>query len=505
MNAFQHFERTIVKNYLLGSGIAVLGFGGLVMIRSLALSLKEAGTLLIILVSSALIMAVCEYFVYKKYTSSFSYIFTAPFPGTERALAAYSSVQKYPLHAAVRTITVHFLGMAIPAAIMAAFAIRIGLLPLPYTFILYAVLGALLTSCLHALIEFFLSFRAIKPLTKQIHDRLKQLGQNGMKPQNAYFISLKTKLFVCSLFLISFPISLFGIILLARKQQEYTETIFELYITYGIYVFTLLLTALIGTFMLARSIQDPIEDLKEGITSVRQGSLNLIDNAYTDEFHHVISGFNHMVDTIRERNREKDELLNSIYTVLAGAMDARDPYTAGHSIRVAGYAAEIGRLAGLNKEELELLNKASLVHDIGKIGVADSILQKEGRLTEEEYDQIKLHPVIGASIFEQYGVAEELRSLVPSIRSHHERYDGKGYPDGLSGQSIPLFGRIIAIADSFDAMTSSRPYRKGMTEEKALQIIQEGSGSQWDPSLAELFIGYRKARSDSEERRENVL
>ncbi|MDQ0918917.1 HD-GYP domain-containing protein [Paenibacillus sp. V4I5] len=188
-----------------------------------------------------------------------------------------------------------------------------------------------------------------------------------------------------------------------------------------------------------------------------------------------------MVKGLETREKMNNQLLQSYYSTLAAALDARDAYTAGHSTRVAKYSLLIGRAVDLNEQELDLLNKTALLHDIGKIGVRDDVLLKESRLTDEEFEQIKLHPVLGESILKQIEPAEAMAPLLPGVRSHHERFDGGGYPDGLKGLDIPEFGRIIAVADAFDAMTSDRPYRKGMPVEKALAILAEGKGTQWDP------------------------
>ncbi|NOU73133.1 HD domain-containing protein [Paenibacillus sp. LMG 31458] len=149
----------------------------------------------------------------------------------------------------------------------------------------------------------------------------------------------------------------------------------------------------------------------------------------------------------------------------------------------------------MNEQELDLLNKTALLHDIGKIGVRDDVLLKESRLTNEEFEQIKLHPVLDESILKQIEPAEAMAPLLPGVRSHHERYNGGGYPDGLKGLDIPEFGRIIAVADAFDAMTSDRPYRKGMPIEKALAILAEGKGTQWDPVSLKgslMFIRFKR-------------
>jgi putative nucleotidyltransferase with HDIG domain len=167
------------------------------------------------------------------------------------------------------------------------------------------------------------------------------------------------------------------------------------------------------------------------------------------------------------------------------AIDARDRYTQQHSRRVTAYAVQIGRALGCTQEELDTLNFAGHLHDIGKIGIRDDILLKPGPLTEKEFARIKEHPVIGAKIVEQLGFWEKERQI---IRCHHERYDGKGYPDGLREDDIPLLARILAVADVYDAVSSDRAYRGRMEKDQALRIIQEGAGTQFDPKVVDVFL-----------------
>lgn len=171
------------------------------------------------------------------------------------------------------------------------------------------------------------------------------------------------------------------------------------------------------------------------------------------------------------------DTLNSLVTTI----EAKDPYTREHSHRVAEYSVIIGSRVGLTDEQLELLEFAAILHDIGKIGVRDEILTKTGRLTDEEYDAIKQHTIIGEKIAEPLGLSADERAV---IRSHHERYDGTGYPDGLRGENIPLLARVAAIADAFDAMTSTRPYRKARTAAEAGNEIEKLYGAQFDPKFA---------------------
>ncbi len=178
-----------------------------------------------------------------------------------------------------------------------------------------------------------------------------------------------------------------------------------------------------------------------------------------------------------------ENLFSTLYAFVK-AIEARDLYTRQHSNRVTGISLIMGRELGCNSEELDILNFAGHLHDIGKIGIRDDILLKPGRLTPEEFEKIKEHPVIGANMLEQLGFWERERLI---IRCHHERVDGTGYPDGLKGQDIPFLARILSVADVYDAMASDRAYRKRMQEDLILKIIREGSGSQFDPDVVEAF------------------
>ncbi|ASJ56068.1 hypothetical protein BP422_22495 [Brevibacillus formosus] len=198
--------------------------------------------------------------------------------------------------------------------------------------------------------------------------------------------------------------------------------------------------------------------------------------------------FHHYYDNLQRLQQKVEEVKSfnhNFLTTMAASIDARDRYTSGHSQRVAYWGREIARDIGLAERKVEDVYIGGILHDIGKIGIEDEILNKKGKLTPEEYDKIKQHTVIGYEIILQAGMFNE---LLPAIRSHHERIDGRGYPDGLAGDEIPLMARILAISDAFDAMVADRPYRKGLPVEEALQEIRRGSGTQFDPILAEHFI-----------------
>jgi len=171
--------------------------------------------------------------------------------------------------------------------------------------------------------------------------------------------------------------------------------------------------------------------------------------------------------------------------VLAGAIDAKDPYTRGHSDRVRRMSMKIGMKMAFSEERLENLVFGALLHDIGKIGIRDEVLQKKGQLSPEEYQCVQQHPLIGVKIVE--GI-DFFKDKIPMIRSHHEHFDGGGYPDGLMGETIPLEARIIAVSDAFDAMTSLRPHRKAMPVEDVILEMEKGKGKQFDPQVLEIFL-----------------
>jgi len=167
------------------------------------------------------------------------------------------------------------------------------------------------------------------------------------------------------------------------------------------------------------------------------------------------------------------------------ALEARDQYTAGHSRRVMEYSKSIGHRMKLDKQDIEDLKRSALLHDIGKIGIPDMVLQKQTKLTDEEYDIIKSHSERGSAILKHI---KSFKDLVPAVYHHHERFDGEGYPQGIKGTEIPLHARIIAVADTFDAMTSNRAYRKALSLRTALSEIERNKGIQFDPDVANIFI-----------------
>lgn len=182
---------------------------------------------------------------------------------------------------------------------------------------------------------------------------------------------------------------------------------------------------------------------------------------------------------------EKEILLRGVIRSMINAIDAKDSYTCGHSDRVAEFSRLIARELSLPDAKCEEVYMTGLLHDVGKIGVPDYVLKKPGRLTDAEFELIKQHPVIGYEILKHL---ENLSYVLPGVLHHHEAMDGSGYPNGLKGEEIPLYARILAVADSYDAMTSNRPYRRGMPTDKAEAILRGGSGKQWDPQCVDAFF-----------------
>jgi len=207
----------------------------------------------------------------------------------------------------------------------------------------------------------------------------------------------------------------------------------------------------------------------------------------------------HMASELEKYKRKEKEICEMAARSILSALDAKDHYTFGHSMRVAYYSIVLGNQIGLNEEQLYDLELAGLFHDIGKIGIPDNVLLKPQRLEEDEFQQMKKHPEWSAQILEGF---DHFQEIAYCVRHHHERFDGRGYPDGLKGEEIPLFSRILLISDTFDAMTSSRPYRNGLKFEVAFEELEEFSGSQFDPDLVQAFI---KGMKEEQVKNENTF
>lgn len=204
-----------------------------------------------------------------------------------------------------------------------------------------------------------------------------------------------------------------------------------------------------------------------------------------------------LIKKINSELKETNEKLEKAYLetiqTLRFTVEAKDTYTRGHSDRVSEYSVLLGKYLGLSEDDIHLLRVGGLFHDIGKIGVPDSILLKTSRLTDDEYSEIKNHPKIGAQILSNATLFEK---AIPIVKHHHERYDGFGYPEKLAGENIPYLARIAAVADSFDAMTSKRTYRDSLPMDVVINEIEKNKGTQFDPNIATVFLDILKNHYD---------
>lgn len=216
-------------------------------------------------------------------------------------------------------------------------------------------------------------------------------------------------------------------------------------------------------------------------------------NAFTNQDRDLFVALAGAAATAIKNAQYVDQLEHDFQTtlkLLANAIELRDHYTLGHTWRVTNFALAIAEEMGWDKARLKIVEMGGVLHDVGKIAVEDAVLRKPSKLTAEEYDKMKVHPERGAALMRE---SEKLEPLIPYCLYHHERYDGKGYPYGLVGEDIPIEGRIVAVADTFDAMTSNRPYRKGLDPEIAVAEIEKNKGTQFDPDIADAFIRVYKA------------
>ncbi len=232
-------------------------------------------------------------------------------------------------------------------------------------------------------------------------------------------------------------------------------------------------------------------EIKENIIGGAQ-ALNKLDGGLFSEddiaLFEALAGQAATVLQLARLYENTQKLFEGVISVVAGAIDAKDPYTQGHSRRVSEFSVAIAEELGMSREEIYHIKVGGELHDVGKIGIPDAILKKPDRLTDDEMAEMRKHTLMGYEIMQQEELRWRLREELPALLEHHERLDGKGYPHGLVGKElISLIGRIVAVADVFDALTSDRPYRAGMPAEEALAILRRGSGAEFDPACVEAF------------------
>jgi HD-GYP domain-containing protein (c-di-GMP phosphodiesterase class II) len=257
------------------------------------------------------------------------------------------------------------------------------------------------------------------------------------------------------------------------------------------------LAIVLGTLFAGR-ISQPIRALAQGARRLAGGDYaTRVESSSGNEVGLLADAFNYMgaeiekaIDQIREAAATNKELFMGSIRMLANAIDEKDPYTRGHSERVAYYSACVAKYMGMSQEEVERVHLSGLIHDVGKIGIEDAILRKASALTDDEYSIMKQHPQKGLHILE---AVPRLKEMAGAGLMHHENVDGTGYPEGLKGADIPLLGRMVSVADAFDAMTTDRPYSKAMTFEAAIARLRFLAGKKFDPESVEAFARAHEA------------
>jgi len=239
-------------------------------------------------------------------------------------------------------------------------------------------------------------------------------------------------------------------------------------------------------FIFSARIIIPIKKLIDGTRHITEGDLGYrVKISSRDEIGQLAASFNSMASGLAEARGKLHDYFYRVVQAMVRSLEAKDPYTRGHSERVSEYAYQIALEMGIPPEKAELLKKAAQLHDIGKLGIHEDILNKKSSLSESEWDVVHKHPEVGEEILKPVFPDSQMLSVV---RSHHERYDGKGYPDGLKGDQLNIFAQIVAVADAYDAMVSARSYKTALTKEEALAGIKEGAETHFNPAVVQAFI-----------------
>ncbi|MFC1703545.1 HD domain-containing phosphohydrolase [Candidatus Omnitrophota bacterium] len=247
-----------------------------------------------------------------------------------------------------------------------------------------------------------------------------------------------------------------------------------------------IILSLIVAFAISQRISKPIEKLVDASSRIADGDLGYrVEIKGDDEISVLAKSFNEMAEKLRISRKKLYTYFYRVLQSLVLIIEARDHYTKGHSEKVAEHSSKIAAKMGFTLDKVELVREMALVHDIGKLGIKESILNKKEKLTEEEWNIIKQHPVIGGEILKPILINKEMLDIVTG---HHERYDGKGYPDKLSGEEINTLTAILSVADAYDAMTADRAYRAGLGKEVAIEQLKANKGTQFNPRIVDVFL-----------------
>jgi putative nucleotidyltransferase with HDIG domain len=277
-----------------------------------------------------------------------------------------------------------------------------------------------------------------------------------------------------------------------KKTEEAYSSIYEMQRTARLLAILAVLMSVMISVVAARRITTPLDVLTQSSRAIAQGDFSRrVELKTRTEIGELAQTFNimtdeieHFIEDLKQAAEQNRALFLGSIQMLAGAVDEKDPYTRGHSDRVTRYSVMIATELGLSTEEVEKIRIAAQLHDVGKIGIEDRILKKPGALTQEEFDIMKTHTTKGANILRP---VEQLRDMIPGIELHHESLDGRGYPYGLKGEAIPLMPRIIMVADTFDAMTTNRPYQAAADPEYVVRIINSLANTKFDPKCVAAF------------------
>lgn len=284
--------------------------------------------------------------------------------------------------------------------------------------------------------------------------------------------------------------------ILQQTQKDTRAIISSIYNRNIVILLSLIIILVLVILLFIRQSVKPIRQLIAEMNSFAAGNKDIVVNVSAqDEIGQLAKSFDLMIKKILLEEGKTKEVYLGIIATLAKALETKDAYTLGHTERVTEYAVKIAQHMGLKADDIEVIHKAALIHDIGKIGIKSEILNKKETLNEEDWKVIKTHPIMGINILSPMKI---LGNMLPIIRYHHERYDGAGYPEGLSREDIPLGARILSVADSYDAMTSDRPYHERFPIEQAIAEIKNNSGTQFDPDVVEALLAILKNEEDKD-------